>query len=248
MGFIIIYLNDMKMKFIIKCILPLCLLAYLTVGCEDNNLMHQKYLDEGERVYTGIVDSLDFFKGNQRVKFTWKINSDPRIDRTVFSWVQNDRDTSATVTVNREELGWEALRLETVVNVREGIYTFKAVTMDDEGNKSVSVERTVQIYGPEYISKLINRSVTSLSFSDGELSIDWGMVGSSAIQYTTVNYTDRTNPSQPAPGSVRVANSQTTIRIAGVQLNDSISISTAYLPDKQTLDTLFALPKKYAVK
>jgi hypothetical protein len=238
----------MKMKVIIKYILPLCLLAYLIVGCEDNNLQHQKYLDEGEKVYTGKVDSLDFFKGNQRVKFTWKINSDPRIEKTVFSWVQNDKDTSATVTVNREELGWEALRLETVLNVREGIYTFKAATMDSEGNKSLSVERTVQIYGPEYISKIINRSVTSSSFSGGELSINWGLVGSSAIQYTTVNYTDRTNPSQPTPGSIRVENSQTNTRIAGLQLNDSISVSTAYLPDRQTFDTLFALPKKYAVK
>jgi hypothetical protein len=119
--------------------------------------------------------------------------------------------------------------------------------MDKEGNKSLSEERTVQIYGPEYISRIINRNVTSSSFSDGEFSINWGMVGSSAILYTTVDYIDRTNPSQPAK-SVRVENNQTNTRITGVQLNDSISVSTAYLPDKQTLDTLFALPKKYAVK
>jgi hypothetical protein len=236
----------MNMKFIIKCILPLCLLAYLT-GCEDNNLLHQKYLDEGEKVYTGKIDSLAYFKGNQRVKFTWKINPDPRIDRTVFSWLQNDKDTAATVSINREELGWEALHLETILNVREGIYTFKVVTMDSEGNKSLSDERTVQIYGPEYISKIINRSVTSASVTAGEWAINWGLVGSSAIQYTTVYYTDYTNPSQPVAKSIRVANNQTSTQITGV-LNDSISVSTAYLPDKQTLDTLFALPKKYAVK
>jgi len=65
--------------------------------------------------------------------------------------------------------------------------------------------------------------------------------------YIKQSKTGEKNPSQPEK-SIRIENNQTTTLITGVQLNDSISVSTAYLPDKQTLDTLFALPKKYAVK
>jgi hypothetical protein len=229
------------MKVIIKYFLPLCLLMYIT-GCDDNNFMHQKYLDAGETLYMGKADSVKFSAGNERVKFTWMLNADPRIDKSVFYW--NDGKDSAVIPVNRTQSG--ALEMETILDVEEGIYTFRLVTKDDENHKSLAIERSVQVYGPTYISRLTNRNLSS-SFDNGTLTISWIMVESAFIQYTTVRYTDYSIPANPVERSVRVENTDTHTLLEGAREGDTFSISTSYLPEGG-LDILDALPIEYTIR
>jgi hypothetical protein len=230
------------MKIIVKYFLPLCLLIYAT-GCDDNNTLHQKYLEQGETFYTGKVDSVKSFAGNERVKFTWQLNADPRIDRTVFYW--NDGKDSSVIYTNRTQSG--ILNMEAVLDVGEGIYTFRLITKDDEGHKSLAVERTVQVYGQTYISRLTNRNVQSSSVSDNTLTINWVAIESSMIQYTTVYYTYYSNAANPAERSVRVENTATNTVIDGVRPGDTFSVSTSYLPEG-ALDILSALPIEYTIR
>jgi hypothetical protein len=230
------------MKVIIKYFLPLCLLIYFA-GCDDNNYMHQKYLDEGETLYMGKADSVNFSAGNERVRFTWVLNADPRIDKSVFYW--NDGKDSAVIPTNRTQSG--ILNMETVLDVEEGIYTFRLVTKDSENHKSLAIERSVQVYGPTYISRLTNRNLSSTSFSDGTLTIKWVIVESALIQYSTVRYTDYSNPANPVEKSVRVENTDTQTLLEGTREGDIFSVSTSYLPDGG-LDILDALPIEYTVR
>ena len=212
------------MKIIIKYFLPLCLLLFLT-GCDDQNFMHQKYLDEGERVYPGMADSVKYSAGNERVKFTWMLNADPRIDRSVFYW--NNGKDSAVISTYRTKPG--ILADTAILDVTEGTYTFSLVTKDDKNNKSLAVERTVQVYGPTYISRLTNRGQSS-SFSNGTLTVNWTAIESALIQYSTVYYTDYSNPGNPAAKSIRIENEDTQTVIEGVRKGDTYSVSTTYLP------------------
>jgi hypothetical protein len=229
------------MKVIIKYFLPLCLLIGLT-GCDDMNSMHQKYLDEGETIYLGKAYTLDFSAGNEKVKFSWTLNADPRIDKSVLYWNEN-RD-SAVIAVNRTQSG--ILFMETILNIQEGIYTFTLVNKDNEGHTSMSLERTVQVYGPTYISRLSNRNLSS-SFADGKLTINWVAIESALIVYSTVRYTDYSNPANPVAKSICVENTDTLTEIEGVREGDTFSISTSYLPGGG-LDTLDALPIEYTVR
>jgi hypothetical protein len=199
--------------------------------------MHQKYIDEGESLYLGTVDSIKVFPGNERVKFTWKVNADPRIEKTVIYW--NDGKDSSVVMANRTQAG--ILDLETVLNIKEGIYNFKLVTKDDEGHKSLATERTVQIYGPKYISNLTSRNLVSISVSGNVLTINWATIESVLIQYTTVRYTDYSDPEHPAPNSVRVENGDTQTVISGIRLNDVFSVASTYLP-AGSFDVFESLP------
>jgi hypothetical protein len=205
--------------------------------------MHQKYLDQGETLYTGKADSMQSYAGNERVKFTWWLNADPRIDRCIFYW--NDGKDSTTVPVNRtQSLGYQ--NMETVLDVSEGIYTFALITGDDEGHRSMKTEGTVQVYGPVYISRLTNRNM-SASFDDGTLTVKWVNVESELIQYTTLRYTDYSNPANPAPKSIRIENTDTETVLEGAREGDVFSISSSYFPEGG-LDIMDAPPVEYTIR
>jgi hypothetical protein len=208
--------------------------------------MHQEYMDRGETFYTGRAESVSFSAGNERVKFMWQLNSDPRITQCVFYWDTNEGRDSSVVLTNRTESG--PMDLETILDVREGIYSFTLITKDSEGHKSLATERTVQIYGPTYISRLANRNIVSTTFNDGKLTITWASTESELIQYTTVNYTDYTDPSNPVRRSIQVENSDITKDIEGVvRAGDVFSVSTSYLPNGG-LDVMSALPIEYTIR
>jgi hypothetical protein len=204
--------------------------------------MHQKYIDQGETLYTGKVDSVEVFPGNERVKFSWMINSDPRINRIVIYW--NKYKESATVDVNRTQPG--IMKMETIVNVPEGIYEFILVTMDKDDNRSLGVNKTVQIFGPRYISNLNNRNVKSATFKGGVLTVNWTPVESESVQYTTVTFSDHSSTGSPVQNTVRVENSATQTVIPNVQSGDNFTVITTFLPEGY-LDLMDALPQEYIV-
>jgi hypothetical protein len=90
------------MKTIMKFLIPCFCLLYLA-GCEDMNSVNQEYFDLGETFYTGKINYLRSFPGNGRVQFSWYINFDPHITRTVIYW--NEGADSLAVAVNRAQAG-----------------------------------------------------------------------------------------------------------------------------------------------
>ena len=56
------------MKSIIKNIAGfICVIIGLN-SCENINDVHEEYLKRGEEIYTGVVDSLEAYPGNERIK------------------------------------------------------------------------------------------------------------------------------------------------------------------------------------
>lgn len=79
-----------------------------------NTLKRGNYLYRGYRF-------IKTYPGNNRVRFTWEINSDPRVTKVVLYW--NERNDSTIVQVNRTTAG--KLPMETIVNLPEGTYIFE---------------------------------------------------------------------------------------------------------------------------
>jgi hypothetical protein len=234
----------MKVYITIKSIsgyfLWVCLLACLA-GCEDNNSLHQQYIDEGEIFYTGKCDSVKAFAGNERIKFTWLISSDPRINRTLIYW--NEGKDSVEIPVIRTQKG--SLQMETMQQITEGNYSFIFVTKDAKGHSSLNVEKSIQVYGPKYISFLDNRGL-SFNVNNNNLTLNWNVVESALIQYTTVNYTDYSNPSNPQSKSVVVANEDTQTDIPGIRSGDTFSVVSTFLPENG-IDNVDALPEIFTI-
>lgn len=228
------------MKIIIKSIVAFCLFGF--VACENMNDLHQKYLERGEGIYTGVIDSLKTFPGNERVKFSWEINSDPRITKTLIYW--NERADSLIIDVNRTAPG--IMAMETVANFAEGSYIFEFVTKDNIGNQSLSVSKTVEIYGSKYIQKLRNRSVKNLTAKPGNaVLIDWADIEDTNLLYTIVKYTDYTDPLQPVVKEVKVENKSKQTTLTNIKLGDKVTVISTFLPLVDALDMVNALPREY---
>ncbi|MDR1340982.1 MAG: DUF4998 domain-containing protein [Prevotellaceae bacterium] len=230
------------MKYTVKYFVMICLL-YLTAGCDDNNSMHQKYLDEGEIYYIGIVDSVKIFPGRERVRFSWQINADPRITGTLISW--NENQGTATIPIVRRHSG--IMQIDTAINIPEGIYTFTLANVDDEGNQSKGVDgTTVLVYGPKYIGNLQNRPVQSVVFHDGAMIIRWASIDNMQMLHTTVRYMDYTDAEHPSSKTLVIENSETETEISNVRTGDVFSVASAYQPEKG-IDSVEALPIEYTV-
>ncbi|MGV8090382.1 MAG: DUF4998 domain-containing protein [Mangrovibacterium sp.] len=219
------------------------LYLFCFTACEDMNSLHQEYWDRGEEIYTGVIDSLKAFPGDNRVKFTWQINSDPRITKIVIYW--DEGMDSVIVNVTRTQTG--TLNMETLFNIPEGSYIFEFVTKDDEGHRSLSTERTVEIYGEKYASLLRNRVIKSMNISEGNnLRIMWFPV-ETTVQYTTISYVDYTDPGNPVQRNIRVENADTETALAGTNPGETFSVITSHLP-AGSLDIFDALPREYVIK
>lgn len=171
------------MKFIIKCFLPVCLLIFLT-GCDDQNFLHEKYLEQGETVYPGMPTALIDSASIEKVKFSWTLNADPRIVKSVIYWNDGEKDDSLVVPRTSTNVQ------EAVVNIKEGTYEFKIMTVDSENHKSLPVTKTVQVYGPKYISTVYPRDIDRSEMqTGGDLKITWAGAPENLL-YTFVTYLD----------------------------------------------------------
>jgi hypothetical protein len=206
--------------------------------------MHQKYLDEGEIFYIGTLDSVKIFPGKERVRFSWQINADPRIVGTLISW--NDAQESVTVPVIRKHSG--NMKMDTVINVPEGIYVFTLANVDRGDNKSKSFEgSTVMIYGAKYAENLQNRLVYSTALSGSTLTIRWNSPENAQIQYTVVQYMDYTDIGHPFSKTVLIDNDDTQTVLENVCAGDKFYVTTTYLP-AGGIDVIDALPMEYTVQ
>jgi hypothetical protein len=227
------------MKTIIKFAALLSLL-FFAVACDEMNSLHQADLDRGETVYTGRVDSIKSFPGNNRIRFSWIVNADPRITKTVIYW--NSGRDSAVVPLNRTVI--DTLTVNTELAIPEGAYVFDFVTKDDENHRSLKVEHVAEIYGDSYASTLPSRDIRVMTPSAGpNLSITWSPVLSGTVLYSTLTYTDYSNPSNPRERIVRIENDETETLLTGIRL-DPFSVTTAYMPEGG-LDEVITPPRVY---
>ena len=194
----------------------------LIVSCEGMNDIHQKYYDRGEDIYTGVVDSLKYSAGYERVQFDWEVNADPRITKTVIFW--NKRKDSVVINVNRTQSG--AIPMTHVLEIAEANYVFEFITRDNEGHYSIPTELAVQVYGPDYARFLRNRGVSSVAWQpDGTALIKWEPIASREIQYATVEYTINGQKQ-----TTKAYNNENETVIEGVGSGDVLTVYTTYLP------------------
>lgn len=201
-------------------------LALALASCGDQNEVFQKYLDQGERVYISIADSLTVLPGNERAVVKWKVDADPKLKDCVLKW--NDTD-SVVVPINKTGEQWLST---TIDKLPEGELTFAAYTRDVYGNKSLTSEKAKRIYGESYISSLLNRSVASVeATSSDNTKITWySMTGCVGVNLTYTNNQGK-EVTRFVPGS-----EQETV-LTDAQLGTDFSYTSLFVPTDECVDT-----------
>lgn len=195
---------------------------------------YKKYLEGGEITYTGKIDSVTVYSGHERVYVTGLFKADPKIEKLIVYW--GNRADSVTVPIERTP-GIDTLQL--YIPIEEGVHNFEFVTVDGEGNRSLSVFRTGTSYGNRYISGLINRPYNLADYFAGDLAatIGWGGIDlTSGATFTEVEFTNTEGKRIIQLDSIHVSESILKDYMPG----SSLRYRTVFLPDTISVDTFYS--------
>lgn len=174
-----------KIKNIIAtcCILVIAVVIY---SCTDDT-EYLKYTEGGEISYTATIDSLQIYSGQNRVKLEGLIIGDPKVAEVRVYW--NNNNDSISIPINRS--GNIDAVSQIIDGLDESIYNFVVRTFDAEGNSSIPVSRTAEVYGNRYIASLFNRPLDKNVLIGSELTITFAdMDRGTGVQGSQVEYTN----------------------------------------------------------
>ena len=194
----------------------------------------KQYIEDGEISYTGKLDSVTVYPGNERVKLHAKLPADPKITTIRVFW--NDGADSLEFGVDRSTSGNE---VDYILAAEEGVNNFVLYTYDDDGNTSVPVNAVGRAYGPRYQNGLNNRQVSSAVVTDAETVISWIEMDLSAGPFAT----ELTYQSVTGEKVIRVPIAEQATVLTDIDPEaTTISYRTLFLPQPTSIDTFYAAP------
>jgi hypothetical protein len=229
---------------LVKIMLATFLIATGTFSCADMNDNIKEFLDRGETVYIGKVDSVISCPGDGRHLLKYLI-SDPRAKHLVVYWgVNNSKSKKVAIPAHTQEEAMDIV-FEGSDALAEGNYTFQIISFDDKGNKSMTVEKIATVYGESYKQKLLNRRITETEVDaiNNNLTLFLSNASSSDEIGVEMTYTDMSgktvNDYYPAPGA--------NITLTGVDISKGLFYQTLYLPEATAIDTFRTALKRIPV-
>ncbi|MFV0591884.1 MAG: DUF4998 domain-containing protein [Draconibacterium sp.] len=220
----------------------------LFTSCSDMNDIHDMYLENGERLYIGKVDSLKAYPGNERVKLVFWA-SDPRAKTVGFYWYPNNDSMFVDIEHTSNSDSFEVVIGGTgsEKSIPEGNYTLKVVTNDNKGHYSVPFEKIMTIYGPKLQSTLTNRIIKSIAFeeSEGLLSVFFSGPVSDKELGVGISYTDKNGILQNLYIPDSSIGDQTDI--PNVDPSKGVKYQTYFLPDPTAIDTFVTEPERIEI-
>ena len=142
------------------------LLAGLT-ACSDLTDSYKEYLDWGERVYAGKMDSVGVRPGRLRQQLDFFYTS-PRLSRGVIYWNQKQDSLEFDIPADGSRQFSEIIS-----PLAEGEYGYIVYTYDQYGNPSRPLEYSGRVYGPSYESILLTADLEKVENHDTQFYIKW---------------------------------------------------------------------------
>lgn len=135
---------------------------FVLTSCTDTFELHQKYLKDGEIIYTNKVDTLTTFSGNKRIKIQGYISNAFNVNEIVVTWNKGQNSKTFPYTKSSNTID----KLELIIdNLEEQAYQFEVYSKDADGNKSIKMTTFGSVYGENYRSNLEPRAINKFSFN-----------------------------------------------------------------------------------
>lgn len=214
-------------------ILLMCAIIGLCTSCDGMLDNIQSYLDEGETIYVGKVDSLEAFPGKNRVQLKGYYLYGVTQKKCVIEWLSMDEEEmKLELDVVREnpEDPFEV----TIDNLDEGQYEFSITTYDAQGNHSVESIIESYVYGELYESNLTNRRIDSKNITGTVMEINWRPVNN-ALE-VELYYEDRDG--NEVKRIIPVSETKTVIDDCAYE--GTLRWKTIYLPEKNAIDKFYS--------
>lgn len=157
-----------------KKIITIFAVLFLVTACADMNEIQQKFLDQGEKVYVGKADTLVVHGGYQRVRLSGMMYYAKTAERSVIRWTLDGVSDSVVV----QAAGWKSNNdtLSVIIEgLNEGTQRFFVQNYDREGNKSLNVEVSGNVYGDQYIQGATPKIITRMTPLPEGMQLTWNM-------------------------------------------------------------------------
>lgn len=201
-------------------------------ACGKMDETYDQYLEGGEKIYTGRVDSVRTYSGYKRVGLSWLLISDPKITHCRVLW--NNGKDSVRVPVTRGP-GVDTIRV-IIDGLAEGVYTFDIYTGDDRGNSSLKVSAIGRAYGDEYSSRMPHMPFTRAKWADDRTVVKWGLKeGNDILTGVELRYMDLDGKEQ----QLKVFPDSAETVMEDFKKGSEFRYRTLYLPDSTAIDTLY---------
>jgi len=201
-------------------------------SCSDMD-DYLKYIDEVP-TYTGIVDSVNFRSGDDRVVFTGLLTSDPKIRKVNIYW--NGRKDSLILDIKRSD-GVDTLFQP--IPLPEGRYNFEVISYDDKGLPSITISKTGVSYGAEYKTGLYNRPIKNLEKEGNDAVIEW-YNGDESSPFVKIDYEDNSGQKR----TVKALTKDESTILEDYKSTSLIRLQAYYLPDANAIDTFKAVAEE----
>lgn len=209
--------------------LLIVMIALAMGACDDMLDNIRPYLDEGETVYVGKVDSLYTNVGHNRIELVARLKSG--FTQTQCCVVATDPDggrDTAYYEVDRQN-GEQDLKYM-YSGLKEGQYDFSIVMYNASGDHSLTVVTEGYSYGKFYQSTLFNRRLTGIEKGNGQVVLKWKSMD--AVLHTLVTYTTVLGEEKV----IKILAKENEAVIADYQPGSTFTWLSVYKPGKSALD------------
>lgn len=222
-------------------IIIISLLVGISYSCTDALDNIQDYLDKGETIYVGKLDSLKAFSGRNKIKIEGQMLYGVNQVKCIINWrdpISLEMD-SREFPIVREKAGetFEFL----LDNLEEGQYDFSVVTYDKEDNQSIPTRVSAYSYGERYQENLRNRIIRNLTPSqelneqnqlEWVANIEWNISRGDGIIRCSAEY--ELENGEFATVSIPVEDNIT--RLKNFKSGGMFRYYTEFMPDEESLD------------
>ncbi len=205
-----------------------CVVAHIFSACGPMDATYVDFIKDGKIVYPGKTDSMRVYPGKNRIGLSWLL-IDPNVVRTKIYW--NNRADSVEISVEPSP-GIDSMGI-VLPDMAEGGYLFECFTYDNEGNQSIKVEVSGQVYGDLYTNSLLPKPIKRTVYGVDTSRIYWGEAEEGMIG-TEVAYVSEGG----ALSQIFVPAADTLTKLPGVEGVD-FRYRTLFLPDTMAIDTFY---------
>ena len=221
-------------------IVLLFLFLLTTFSCSKMNDKHDLYLQGGEIIYIGRVDSARILPGENRFLLRYWI-TDNRAKELKVYW--NQMADSLIIDIPHHE---PSDSIDYIIGnntnvIPEGNYTFQIVSDDGDGLESIIFEKMGNVYGELFYQLMTDRFVKSTGYNpvSKNISIEWGEPSSSKdIGVELTYYAEDTK--KTVQFLTKELESQTLLE--NIDVEKGVTYRTMFLPEPMAIDTFFTAP------
>lgn len=216
------------MKYLIKnVVLCLCSAVLLMNACTPMDYYYKDLITQADRVYTGKADSVWAMPGKERMKIAWIVPADPVAEQIRVFW-NNGLDSVTTELGNPGDTG------QVIIDgLQEIRYTFNVVTLGSDGNRSLPVELTADVYGDKFQATLRNRVLRQASLTPDSTILSWFEEFSETMIRTDMFYQDKAGDKQ----MISLLPTVTDTVLKDIDPTKEITFQSFFLPDSMAIDT-----------